>query len=156
MGGDETCCGGRAYEMGYQGELTKFAEHNTENWKSSSVKTIVTACSDCYQVFKVLYDKVGLKANVEILHITQYLDQLIKEGKLAFTKEIPMTVTYHDPCRLGRLAGISDVTSSDRSSVADNPDSGSWFSIAASLDRIRSAISSPNTVTIADSQRLTR
>lgn len=104
MGGDETCCGGRAYEMGYQGEMTKFAEHNTENWKSTGVKTIVTACSDCYQVFKVLYDKIGLKADVEVLHITEYLSRLIKEGKLSFTKEVPMTVTYHDPCHLGRLS----------------------------------------------------
>jgi Fe-S oxidoreductase len=104
MGSDETCCGGRAYEMGYQGELTKFAEHNTQNWKRAGIKTIITACSDCYQAFKVLYDKVRLLEDVEILHITEYLFRLIEEGKLTFTKEVPMTVTYHDPCHLGRLS----------------------------------------------------
>ena len=40
---------------------------------------------------------------MKVLHITEYLDQLIKEGKLKLTKKVPMTVTYHDPCHLGRL-----------------------------------------------------
>jgi Fe-S oxidoreductase len=104
MGNEETCCGGRAYEMGYEGELIKYAEHNTELWKNAGVKTVVTACSDCYQTFKVLYDKIGKKPPIEILHITEYLDKLIKEGKIKFTKKVPMAVTYHDPCHLGRLA----------------------------------------------------
>jgi Fe-S oxidoreductase len=103
MGTDETCCGGRAYKWGYQGELTKYAEHNIQNWQAQGVKKIVTACSDCYSAFKVLYDKIDLKPeDVEIIHITEYLSQLIEEGKLTLTKEIPMTVTYHDPCNLGR------------------------------------------------------
>jgi Fe-S oxidoreductase len=44
-----------------------------------------------------------MKPEVEVLHITQYLDRLIKEGRLELTKKVPMTVTYHDPCHLGRL-----------------------------------------------------
>ena len=105
MGKEEACCGGRAYEMGYQGELTKYAEHNAEMWRTAGVKTVVTSCSDCYQAFKVLYDKIGKKpAGIEVLHITEYLDRLIKEDKLKLTREVPLTVTYHDPCHLGRLA----------------------------------------------------
>lgn len=104
MGSQETCCGGRAYEMGYQEELTKYADHNTDNWKAAGVKTVVTACADCYQAFKVLYDKIGKKPEVEILHITEYLDRLIRAGTIKLTKEVPMAVTYHDPCHLGRLA----------------------------------------------------
>lgn len=102
MGGDETCCGGRAYKMGYQGELTKYAEHNTENWKAHGIKTVVTACSDCYGAFKVLYDKIGLQPEVEIIHITHFLNRLIKNGELKLTREVPLTITYHDPCNLGR------------------------------------------------------
>ena len=104
MGKEEACCGGRAYEMGYQGELTKYAEHNAETWRAAGVTTVVTSCSECYQAFKVLYDKIGKKPEgIEVLHITEYLDRLIKEGKLKLTKEVPMRVTYHDPCHLGRL-----------------------------------------------------
>ena len=105
MGKEETCCGGRAYEWGYQGEITKYAEHNAQMWKTAGIKTVVTSCSECYQTFKVLYDKIKKKPrDIEILHITEYLDRLIKEGKIKPSKKIPMKVTYHDPCHLGRLA----------------------------------------------------
>jgi Fe-S oxidoreductase len=104
MDKDEACCGGRAYEMGYEAELVKYAEHNIQAWKTAGIKTVVTPCSCCYQTFKVLYDKIGKKSDIEIYHFTEYLDKLIKEGKLKFTKKVPMTVTYHDPCHLGRLS----------------------------------------------------
>jgi Fe-S oxidoreductase len=102
-GNDETCCGGRAYELGYQGELTKYAESNIDLWKSSGIKTVVTNCADCYHHFKVLYDKIGLKGDIEILHLTEYFDRLIREGKILPKNSINETVTYHDPCHLGRL-----------------------------------------------------
>jgi len=105
MGKEEVCCDCRAYNIGYHGELQKYAEHNVDNWRTAGVKTVVTSCSDCYQAFKVIYDKIGIKPEgIEILHITQYLDRLIAEGKLKPTKAVPMRVTYHDPCHLGRLA----------------------------------------------------
>lgn len=100
MGKDESCCGGRAYDMGYSGELTKFAESNIDSWTSSGVKTVVTSCSDCYHAFKRLYPEKGFK--VKVIHTVEFIEQLIKEGKIKFTKSIPMTVTYHDPCHLGR------------------------------------------------------
>lgn len=104
MGRDEACCGGRAYEMGYLGELTKYAEHNLEAFKAAGVETLITPCADGYQTFKVLYDKIGRKLDVEVLHITEYIHRLIKEGKIRFSRNVPLTVTYHDPCHLGRLA----------------------------------------------------
>ncbi len=104
MGKEETCCGGRSYEMGYAGDLMKYAEHNTGTWKVAGVKTVVTPCADCYQAFKVLYDKTGQKRTVEILHITEFIARLIEEGKMKLTTRVPLTVTYHDPCHLGRLA----------------------------------------------------
>jgi len=103
MGVEEACCGGRAYELGYAGELTKYAEHQIETFRTAGVKTVVTPCSDCYACFKVLYDKIGQKLDIEVLHITEYIHRLIKERKLKLTREVPLTVTYHDPCHLGRL-----------------------------------------------------
>ncbi len=100
MGKDETCCGGRAYQMGYRGEFIKYAENNIEAWKNAKVKTVVTGCADGYYAIKRLYPEVG--SNFEVFHITEYIDRLIKEGKLKFTKNVPMKVTYHDPCHLGR------------------------------------------------------
>jgi Fe-S oxidoreductase len=103
MGADEACCGGRAYEMGYVGEMIKFAEHQAEAFRTAGVKALVTPCADCYAAYKVLYDKIGRKLEIEVYHITQYLEKLIQEGKLQLKKSLPLKVTYHDPCHLGRL-----------------------------------------------------
>jgi len=100
MGGDELCCGARAYQMGYLGEFTKYAESNIEGWKTAGVKTVVTGCSDGYYAMKRLYPELGLK--LEVLHFIEYLDRLVKEGKVKFTRSTPMKITYHDPCHLGR------------------------------------------------------
>jgi Fe-S oxidoreductase len=102
-GKDENCCGCRAYEMGYKGELTKYAENNLDMLKVAGVKMVVTSCSDCYYGYKVLYPKLVRQTDIEVLHVTEYLARLLKEGKLKTTKKLPMTVTYHDPCHLGRM-----------------------------------------------------
>jgi Fe-S oxidoreductase len=103
MGIDEACCGGRSYEIGYQGELTKYADHTMEMLKTAGAKTLITPCSDCYHAFKVLYHKIGKKLDLDVLHITEFIDQLLQEGKLKLTRRVPMVVTYHDPCHLGRM-----------------------------------------------------
>jgi Fe-S oxidoreductase len=102
-GNEENCCGGRAYELGYLGEFTKYAENNLDMLKAAGIKTVVTSCAEGYFTFKVLYPKLVGGADLEVFHITEYLDRLIKEGRLAVTRMVPMTVTYHDPCHLGRL-----------------------------------------------------
>ena len=103
LGRDESCCAGRAYELGYAGELIKYCEHQNDLWRNAGVKTVVTPCADCYAAFSVLYDRIGQKPAVQILHITQYLERLIREGKLRLKNSLPLKATYHDPCHLGRL-----------------------------------------------------
>ncbi len=61
--------------------------------KKSGAKTLVTGCAECYHAFKVLYDKFDLKGDLEVLHITEYLARLIKDGKLKPTKK-------RTPCHL--------------------------------------------------------
>jgi Fe-S oxidoreductase len=102
-GASELCCGGRAYQMGYEPEFLEQAKKNMDQIKKSGAKTLVTGCADGYQAFKVLYEKFNLRGKLEVLHTTEYFARLIKEGKLKPTKNVPLTVTYHDPCRLGRL-----------------------------------------------------
>ena len=104
MGAEENCCGGRCYEMGYIGEFAKYAAHNVDTWVAAGVKCVVTPCADCFQAFKVLYDKNGLQCSVEIVHLTEYLARLVQQGTLQLRTPVPLTVTYHDPCHLGRLA----------------------------------------------------
>ncbi len=102
-GENENCCGGRAYQMGYKQDFMDQAKKNLDLIKKSGAKTIVTTCAECYHTFKVLYDKHNLKGKLEVFHITEYLARLIKEGKLKPKKKVDMTVTYHDPCHLGRM-----------------------------------------------------
>jgi Fe-S oxidoreductase len=89
--------------MGYEKDFLNQAKKNMEMIKKAGVKTVVTSCADGYQSFKVLYDKFNLKGSLEVLHISEYVDRLMKAGKLKLRKKVDLAVTYHDPCRLGRL-----------------------------------------------------
>ena len=89
-GDAETCCGGRAYQMGYKEDFLNQAKKNMDLIKKAGAKTLVTGCADGYQAFKVLYDKFDLKGDLEVLHIYRILDQLIKEGKLKPRKKVDL------------------------------------------------------------------
>jgi Fe-S oxidoreductase len=102
MGQGEHCCGGKAYDMGYKADFSQCAQNNIQAWSKAGVKTVVTSCAKCYFAFKRLYPKEG-NANFEIVHTVEFIDRLIKEGRLKFSKNVGMAVTYHDPCHLGRL-----------------------------------------------------
>jgi Fe-S oxidoreductase len=102
-GDAEVCCGGRAYQMGYKEDFLNQAKKNMAMIKKAGIRTLVTGCADGYQAFKVLYDQYGLKGDLEVLHISEYIDRLIKDGRLKPRRKVNLSVTYHDPCRLGRL-----------------------------------------------------
>ena len=100
MSEGEMCCGSRVYSMGYKDELARLAKANINVWSKAGVKTVVTSCADCYYAFKRLYPQFG--SQVEVLHTTEFIYRLIKEEKIKFRTGMPITVTYHDPCHLGR------------------------------------------------------
>jgi Fe-S oxidoreductase len=75
-------------------------EHNRQLIHSSGAKTLVTSCPICYKIFKEEY-----KLKIEVLHHSQYLLRLVKEGKLLI-KPGNKKITYHEPCELGRGCGI--------------------------------------------------
>lgn len=102
-GKEESCCGGRAYELGYRGEARNYAEDLQSRVKASGAKVLVTPCADGYSHLKFLFPRMGIDLPCEVLHITQYLERLVEEGRLRFSEKLPLLVTYHDPCHLGRM-----------------------------------------------------
>lgn len=102
-GSKERCCGGRAFEMGYEEDFLRQANFNMERIRRSGATILVTACAECYQTFKVLYDKFKLKGELKVYHTTEFFSHLIQAGKLNLKNKIDLKATYHDPCHLGRL-----------------------------------------------------
>ena len=100
LGQAEMCCGGRLYDIGQKEQFSDCANQTIKAWTKAEVKTVVTSCSHCYRAFKRLYPEMGSK--FEVLHTVEFIDRLLKQGKIKFTRSVPLTVTYHDPCNLGR------------------------------------------------------
>lgn len=103
-GRDESCCGARAYELGYRGDASNYAEDMLSRVKASGASTLVTACSDGYAAFRFLYPRMGKELPCRVVHATEYLAELVGLGRLNPTRSVPLKVTYHDPCHLGRMA----------------------------------------------------
>jgi len=102
-GAEESCCGGRAFELGYRGEALNFFEDMLGRVKSSGATTLVTPCADGYAAFKYLYPMNGIELPVEVMHVSQVLEKMVDQGRLHPRAAVPLKVTYHDPCHLGRM-----------------------------------------------------
>jgi len=120
LGEQERCCGNPALRLGDKDQFISFAKENIKAFNEMGIDRLVTICPFCYSTFKRDYADMDDKMNFEVVHILELVNQLVKEGKLNFTKPVDLTVTYHDPCHTGRLKEPSSGTG-DFTGMYDEP-----------------------------------
>jgi len=117
LGTEESCCGEPARRLGNEYLFQLQAERNIELLKSYNVKKIVTACPHGYNTLKNEYPQFG--GEFEVMHHTEFMANLLKEGKLRIIKGARGVVTYHDACYLGRYNNIFEPPRQILSSMPD-------------------------------------
>ncbi len=105
LGQKEVCCGATTFNLGAEDAFREVATENMGIINELGVGKVLTSCAGCYSVMKNEYPKVA-RRNFEVIHVVEYLDRLISEGRLKPSLPVEMKVTYHDPCHLGRYSGL--------------------------------------------------
>jgi heterodisulfide reductase subunit D len=102
MGEEEWCCGFPLLGAGLKDMLDEFRQHNLKAVREKKASEVIFACPSCYQMWREYYPH-----EVKITHASQFLMKLVQKNRVPL-QELPLKVTYHDPCDLGRGARVFD------------------------------------------------
>ena len=126
LGNEETCTGDSARRIGNEYLFQMQAMQNMENFEKYDVKKIVTQCPHCLTTLKNDYGEIG--AELEVVHHSEFIADMIKEGKISPDQSLEEDVTFHDACYVGRHHGEYDAprevlqsVMGDRANVVEMP-----------------------------------
>ena len=106
---EEWCSGAPLARMGYRQEVEKrIMPHNLEAVARTGAKALVTACAECYRAFYRDYKDWGGSPPFSVYHVSHYVEKLVREKRIAFTKSLPQKIAFHDACHMSRVCGAYD------------------------------------------------
>ena len=101
LGEEERCCGEVAKQAGNMELFRSMAAKNVGAMERAGAKRVIVNCAHCYKTWRIDYpNAIARELPFEVVHITDLIAESIKSGKIKFEREIPKTVTFHDPCFL--------------------------------------------------------
>ena len=108
FGGGDICCGAPLYYAGDMEGFKKASLKMQAEIETRQVRRLVVDCPTCLKMMTEVYRETGIDLDAELMHTTQFVDALIKQGRLDFKKE-RREVTFHDPCILSYDLALSNV-----------------------------------------------